>query len=121
MLQRSVFLATCAFTLAASGGGLAAAAPAGGPNQVEIRVSSDGLDLTTQAGADQFLQRLYRAATIACGTTPDASPLVANPVRKFEFCRANAIADAIDQSRAPLIRRQVPSVRQNPARRMAAR
>ena len=121
MLRRFPFLMACALTLAASGGGVAAAAPAAGLNQVEIRVSSDGLDLATQAGADQFLQRLYRAATLACGSTPDASPLVANPVQKFEFCRANAIAEAIEQSRAPLIRRQVPGIRQNPTRRMAAR
>jgi UrcA family protein len=72
---------------------------------VSIRVSSEGLDLTSPSGADEFLKRLSRAAHKACGA-PDFSPLMTGADRDLRDCRAHALADAVAQSHWPLVHRQ---------------
>jgi len=88
----------------------AALAPAAhaGPDvrTVQVRVSSAGLDLTTEAGAGLYLKRLARAATAACGGQPDYSPLVLSSEKRFQACRAKALADGVAQSASPMVQRQ---------------
>ncbi|WP_372781772.1 UrcA family protein [Phenylobacterium sp.] len=72
---------------------------------VSIRVSSEGLDLTTAAGADHFLDRLSKAAILACGA-PDFSPLMKDARRDLRHCRAVALAGAAARSRWPLVPRR---------------
>jgi len=99
------FLLPCALAIGALGAGPALAGPT--INTVEIRVSSAGLDLNTRAGADQFLLRLWRAATAACGGLPDTSPLVKEPNRAFRLCRAKALTEALANSHSPWLTRQI--------------
>jgi UrcA family protein len=84
-------------------GGPALADP--GVNRVEIRVSSHGLDLTKPEGAEQFLQRLSRAATTACGETRDTSPLLQGGARRFRRCQTAALSTAVAGSRSEMVLR----------------
>jgi UrcA family protein len=74
---------------------------------IQIRVSSKGLDLTTEAGATQFLDRLSRAASAACGGYPDPSPIITDAPRRFRLCREKAVAGAVAQSQSELLKRQL--------------
>jgi UrcA family protein len=103
MRIRPIPLLACTLALAAFGRP-ALADP--GLSRVEVHVSSEGLDLASQAGADQFLQRLSRAATEACGGAPDGSPLIKRPVRKFRQCRIAALAAAVAGSRSRMVWRE---------------
>jgi UrcA family protein len=71
---------------------------------VQVRVSSAGLDLTTEAGAGVYLKRLARAATAACGGQPDHSPLVFASEKRFQACRTRALADVVARS-PPIVQR----------------
>jgi UrcA family protein len=110
-------LLACTLAIAALGGPALA-----GPslNTVEVRVSSEGLDLTSQAGAEQFLQRLSQAATQACGGAPDSSPLVKDAARRFRQCRLTAVAVAVGNSRSPKVWRAFTATLQADSRRLAA-
>jgi len=107
-----------ACVLAVAGYGLSA--QAGPIGAVQVRVSTEGLDLTTTAGADAALARLSRAATQACGGTPDGSPLINNAARKFELCRARAVAGAVAQSRSPVLQTRFAASHEGQVLRLAA-
>ena len=96
-----------AFASAIAASSFGAGAANAGPHMetVSIPVSSEGLDLTSPTGADEFIRRLSRAASKACGT-PDFSPLMADAARDLRGCRAHALADAVTQSHWPLVHRQ---------------
>lgn len=92
---------------------IAACGDAAGPAQarsnlttIQIRVSSAGMDLTTEAGADAFLKRLSRAATNACGGYPDSSPHITDAQQRFRACRAKALAGAVEQSQSAMLQRR---------------
>jgi UrcA family protein len=108
-----------ACVLVAVGFGVSAQA---GPSiaTVQVRVSTEDLDLTTAAGAQAVLARLSRAATAACGGTPDGSPLIRNAVQKFELCRARAVAGAVAQSQSPVLQTQFAATREGQILRLAA-
>jgi UrcA family protein len=72
---------------------------------MSVRVTSAGLDLTTEAGAGLFLKRLSRAATEACGGQPDSSPLATSAAKRFETCRSEALSTAVVRSASPLVQR----------------
>ena len=103
MRFRPAPLLACALALTALGRP-ALADP--GLNKTEIRVSSEGLDLATQAGADQYLERLARAAAKVCGETRDTSPVVRDAARKFRHCQAMALTETVGRSRSSMVRRE---------------
>lgn len=71
-----------------------------------VRVSTAGLDLSTDAGARQLLGRLSQAATKVCGGRPDIQPLHMREYARFKACRAQAMARAVAQANAPTLERQ---------------
>jgi len=103
-MQRHIPLLVIA---ALSAGALAPAAQAAPDvRTVSVRVTSAGLDLTTEAGAAVYLKRLARAATEACGGQPDYSPLATSGAKRFEACRGRALSTAVAQSASPLVQRR---------------
>lgn len=79
------------------------------PTTVEVRVNSAGLDLTTEAGADEFLKRLSRAASRACGGRPDVGPLILEARGRFEDCHAKAVSAAVEQANSAVLDRRFVS------------
>jgi UrcA family protein len=100
----------------------ALAAEAGPPfTQTQVRVTSQDLDLTTEAGATKYLARLSRAAGEACGGGPDHSPLVRNGVRVFQDCHAKTLARAVAQSASPILQHQFAATQEAAGLRLARR
>lgn len=87
-------LTACGFTTAQAEEAVTASA----------RVNSEGLDLSTSAGADRFLKRLSIAAGRVC---IDRRTLITAGVgRDFQICRAKAMAKAVADSRSPVIQQR---------------
>jgi UrcA family protein len=87
---------------------------------VQVRVSSAGLDLSTEVGADQFLQRLTDAAASACGGGPKPSTFPHEAMQAFRTCRAKAVAGAVAQSQSALLRQQFAATGGGRVQRLAA-
>jgi UrcA family protein len=100
---------------------LTSAAQAAPIEVAETKVTSASLDLSTEAGADQFLARIERAATQVCGGYPDLSPLASNALQRFRACRAKAVATAVAQSGSPMVQRQFAASEAARHLRVAAR
>jgi UrcA family protein len=89
---------------------------------VQQKVSSQGLDLTTEAGAAQFVKRLSHAASAVCGGHPDPSPLRANDAaRDYRQCQEKALSEVVAQSQWPLVQQQYAAARHDGSARLAAR
>ncbi len=98
--------------------GLAGAAAAGpldvrpgdpgghGPVKVLVIVSSRGLDLGSDAGADRFLGRLGAAITAACDDRSYGPPLTVSHSAEFQTCRDQALQEAMTYVRSPLVKRR---------------
>ena len=89
---------------------------------VQMRVTSQGLDLTTEADAAQYLKRLSHAAAQVCGGRPDVSPLrVHDATRIYRQCQDKALSDVVAQSQWPLVQQQYAADRDVGSARLAAR
>jgi UrcA family protein len=114
--------------------GLAGAAAAGsldsrpgdpgghGPVKVLVIVSSQGLDLTTDVGADQFLGRLTFAVNTACDDRPTDGPaLTMTRSGGFAACRAQALETAMTYVRSPIAKRRYAAIEAKDNLRLARR
>jgi UrcA family protein len=83
-------------------------APGGhGPVKVLVKVSSRGLDLTSEAGADQFLARLNAMVNRACDDRPTDGPMLALARSPgFYACRSEALQTAMTYVHSPIVRRR---------------
>jgi UrcA family protein len=102
--QHLSIAAVCLLALGASATGAQAGSLSHTTN--EVRVSSKGLDLTTEGGAAEYLVRLSRAAASVCGEYPDPSPLAVHASQRFAACRETALAAAVAKSQSELLKRQ---------------
>jgi UrcA family protein len=122
MRSYSMLLAAVALAAAVAQPALSQTHSPVGSATVQLRVSSQGLDLTTEAGAAQFLQRLSHAASQVCGGPPDASPLRPNnAARIYRQCQDKALSDVVAQSQWPLVRQQYAADRHVGSAHLAAR
>lgn len=122
MRSTSMLLAAGALALAVAHPALSQTASPVGRSTVQLRVSSQGLDLTTEAGAAQFLTRLSHAAAEVCGGHPDPSPLrVHDAARTYRQCQDKALSQVVAQSQMPLLQQQYAAVRGAGPERLAAR
>jgi len=103
--------------------GLAGAAAAGsldsqpgepgghGPVKVLVIISSHGLDLASDAGADRFLGRLTAAVNIACDDRPaDGPALTIARSAGFQTCRAQALETAMTYVHSPIVKRRYAAI-----------
>ncbi len=87
--------------------GLSAPALAGSPSlsmsheQVTLEVPYGDLDLSRPAGAKTMVYRIRHAAADACGGEPYIREM--RERRIFKICLRQAMAEAIDELRAPLV------------------
>lgn len=111
-MARSFFIAAAAFAaLSVIGTGAAQAET--------LKVSTQGLDLSTPAGAKAFYSRLSHAVIDACGGAP--TNFFASDEERFQACYKTAMDQAVTQARAPLVAQLYAGKRIEPAARLAAR
>lgn len=106
---------------AAGFAGAAVCAPQA-PHEVRVAVSSNGLDLTTDAGAGRFLERLDAAVTRACDDRPTDGPAF-NLSRSADFylCRRQTLETVMAQVRAPAVKRLYAAMAAEDSVRLAHR
>jgi UrcA family protein len=93
-----------------------------GPVKVMVIVSSHGLDLTSSAGADRFLDRLTAAVNRACNDRPaDGQPLMVARTAGFDVCRAQALETAMTYVHSPTVRRRYAAIESRNDLRLAHR
>jgi UrcA family protein len=63
------------------------------PKQDLVRVSSEGLDLGTDAGAQEMLRRIHAASQTVCGPQPEKIELGRH--RRWEACVAETQSEAV--------------------------
>jgi UrcA family protein len=86
------------FLLAAA----ACAALAGAAHaEQRVAVSTQGLDLSTPAGAKAFYSRLSHAVIAACGGAPTS--FFTSEEERFQACYQTAMDQAVAQAHAPLV------------------
>jgi UrcA family protein len=121
MRSYSMFVAACA-VVAIAQPALSETYAGPGETKVQMRVTSQGLDLTTEAGAAQFVKRLSQAASQVCGGHPDLSPYRAHDAaRGYRQCQDKALSDVVAQSQWPLVRQQYAAIHDVGSARLAAR
>ena len=93
-----------------------------GPVKVQVVVSARGLDLSSDAGADQFLSRLSHAVSRACDDRPKDGPrlMIARSVA-FHACRAHALEEARNLVRSPAVKRRIADLQIQGQTRLARR
>lgn len=109
--------------------GIASAAVAGPPAslagngsaKVSVIVSSHGLDLTTDAGADQFLERLTSAVDRACDDRANGPTLTLGHTAGFYECRSQALETAMAYVRSPVVKRRYAAMQASDSVRLARR
>ncbi|MFI4966167.1 MAG: UrcA family protein [Caulobacterales bacterium] len=125
LLQIAALLAATCLASVASAQPLAnlPGVPGGhGPVKVLVIVSSHGLDLSTDAGADQFLGRLTDAVNRACNDRPvDGPALTIARTAKFQVCRAQALETALTYVHSPIVRRRYAAMAARDDLRLARR
>jgi UrcA family protein len=85
----------------------AGAADGRAPAKVMVIVSSHGLDLTSDAGADQFLGRLTAAVNRACDDRPSDGPaLTLTRSAGFRACASQALGTAMSYVRSPVVKQR---------------
>lgn len=78
-----------------------------GQMKVLVIVSSHGLDLTSDLGADQFLRRLTSAVDAACDDRPIYAPtLRLGRTVAFDRCRSQALEMAMTYVHSPIVKRR---------------
>lgn len=95
----------------------------GGHGQVKVLVivSSHGLDLTNDAGADQFLGRLSAAVNRACDDRPAGPPLMPGRTPGFDTCRSQALETAMTYVHSPIVKRRYAAIEARDGLRLARR
>jgi len=98
-------------------------APGGhAPVKVLVIVSSHGLDLTTDAGADQFLGRLTAAVNHACNDRlANGPPLTLARTPGFHRCRSQALETAMTYVHSPIVKRRYAAMEAENGLRLARR
>ena len=83
-------------------------APGGhSPVKVLVIVSSHGLDLTSDAGAGKFLDRLTGAVNRACDDRPTDGPALSlGRTSDFYDCRNQALEAAMTYVHSPIVKRR---------------
>lgn len=99
-------LAAAALTSAGLPAPAQAADRAATPATVQVIISSHGLDLDTEAGAQAFLQRLAMAAGRACDLRAEGPTITLTRSPAFRACQAKAIDAAMAQVRSPIVKRE---------------
>ena len=124
-LLAAALVAAVAFAGAAAAGPLDSRPgnPGGhGPVKVLVTVSSQGLDLTSEAGADRFLGRLTAAVNTACDDRPTYGPrLSIARTAGFTTCRGQALHAAMTYVRSPTVRRRYAAINAEGDLRLARR
>jgi UrcA family protein len=98
-------------------------APGGhGPVKVLVIVSSHGLDLSSDAGADRFLGRLTSAVNRACDDRRSNGPMLNLAHSEgFYACRSEAIETAMTYVRSPVVTRRYAASEARDGLRLARR
>jgi len=92
------------------------------PVKVLVIVSSQGLDLTGEVGAERFLGRLTAAVSAACDDRPTDGPaLTMTRSSGFKSCRAQALQTAMTYVRSPLVKRRYAAIEAKGNLRVAGR
>lgn len=93
-----------------------------GPVKVQVVVSARGLDLSSDAGADQFRDRLSQAINRACDDRRKGGPqLMAARSAGFHACRAQALQEAVTLVRAPAAKQRIADLQMQGQMRLARR
>jgi UrcA family protein len=92
-----------------------------GPIKVLVIVSSHGLNLSTEAGADLFMRRIETAIDRACNDRPQSGALVLDRSDHFHACRAKALESAMAYVHSPLVRHRYAQLRRADQVRVARR
>jgi UrcA family protein len=104
-MHRAIIISLIA-TLGAAGAGSAQSLDANKGRQiVSIRVSTQGLDLTSEAGAEAFLKRLGSAADRACGGQPAPGVAQLSQSKHREACRLRAMGASVAKLDHPNVSR----------------
>jgi UrcA family protein len=86
-----------------------------------VIVSSHGLDLSSEAGADLFIGRLDTAVNRACDDRPASGVFTLTRSEGFQACRAKALETAMAYVRSPLVRQRYAQIRTSNELRLAHR
>jgi UrcA family protein len=90
--------------------------------KVLVIVSSHGLDLGSDAGANQFLDRLNAAVTRACDDRPaDGPAMMMTRTTGFYECRSKALQTAMTYVHSPLVKRRYAAIEARDGLRLARR
>ena len=92
-----------------------------GPVRVLVIVSSRGLDLSSDAGADHFFGRLSAAVNAACDDRSNGPPLTTARRAGFQTCRAQALQEAMTYVRSPIVKRRYAAIELKDNLRLARR
>jgi UrcA family protein len=97
-------------------------APGGhGPVKVLVVVSSHGLNLSSEAGADLFIRRLDGAVNRACNDRPKSGAFALDRSAQFHACRAKALETAMAYVHSPMVRQRYAAMRTSDDLRLARR
>jgi len=121
----AALIAAAGLAGAAAAGSLDArpGAPGGhGPAKALVTITSHGLDLTSDAGADRFLGRLTAAVNRACDDRPNDGPWLALARSTgFQACRRQALQAAMTYVHSPVVRRRFAAIEAEDNLRLARR
>jgi UrcA family protein len=92
-----------------------------GPVKVLVIVSSHGLDLSSEAGADLFISRLDTAVNRACDDRPNSGAFTLGRSAEFHACRAKALETAMAYIHSPVVRQRYAVMRRSDELRLAHR
>lgn len=93
-----------------------------GPVKVLVIVSSHGLDLASDAGAERFLGRLTAAVTAACDDRQTDGPaLTMTRTGGIDSCRAQALEMAMTYVHSPIVKRRYSAMEAKDSLRLARR
>lgn len=92
-----------------------------GPVKVLVIVSSHGLDLSSEAGANLFIDRLDTAVNRACDDRPTSGAFTLGRSAEFHACRAKALESAMAYVHAPAVRQRYAEMRKSDELRLAHR
>jgi UrcA family protein len=97
-------------------------APGGrGPVRVLVIVSSQGLNLSTEVGAEQFIRRLDTAINRACNDRPASGIFALGRSAQVHACRAKALETAMAFVHSPVVRQRYAEIRRSDELHLARR
>jgi UrcA family protein len=89
---------------------LAAPSPAIAQAQLQMEVDLSGIDLSSDAGADQALRRIRNAARAVCGVRSGPQPF--NERAAARECARESIAQAVEDLDVPYVSQRLQRSRQ---------